>query len=245
MDEIFYKIFDEMPRLGPGSDAATLKALSLTEVPEKNAEVLDIGCGTGAQTLVLASNISGRITALDNHQPYLDTLKKKFVSGKYTAELEYICNDMNKAEFPENSFDLIWAEGSVYIMGFEKALKLSAKALKKGGYAVFSDMNRISDNPPEEAVEFFGIEYPEMMTVSDCKELIGKSKLTLRDCFILDADSHLDNYYIPLQNRLEIFRNEYKNDVKVKELLLSLQNEIDVYIKYYEHFSYCYYIMQK
>ena len=245
MDDFFYKIFEGMQRLGPGSDAATLKALSMVQLPEENANVLDLGCGTGAGTLVLAKNINGKITALDKYNQYLEEFKLRASKENLTAEIEYSCIDMNKAQFRNSSFDLIWAEGSIYNMGFKKGLDFASKVLKKGGFAMFSDMNWVSDTPPEEAVEFFGKEYPEMMTVAECKELIVESRLTLENCFVLDSDSHMDNYYIPLQNRLEQLKKEHKDDIEKKELLMSFQQEIDIYIKYYEHFSYCFYIMKK
>lgn len=75
--EFFYTIFDaSLPRLGPGDDSATLKALRMLfgERPQGRTlscntgmNILDLGCGNGAQTLVLARNTEGIITAVDNH----------------------------------------------------------------------------------------------------------------------------------------------------------------------------------
>ena len=39
--------------------------------------VLDIGCGPGAQTLVLAESSPSRIVAIDNHSPFIDALNRK------------------------------------------------------------------------------------------------------------------------------------------------------------------------
>lgn len=45
-------------RQGPGSDAQTLKALQLSGLmtSTQSMQIADIGCGTGASTLVLAEN---------------------------------------------------------------------------------------------------------------------------------------------------------------------------------------------
>ncbi|MEJ2545208.1 MAG: class I SAM-dependent methyltransferase, partial [Calditrichaceae bacterium] len=77
MNEIFYEVFDTMPRLGPGSTEATQNAFKATGLGLNKIEVLDIGCGTGAQTIVLAKLINGKIIAIDNYQPFLNILAEK------------------------------------------------------------------------------------------------------------------------------------------------------------------------
>ncbi|NCU38672.1 methyltransferase domain-containing protein [Candidatus Saccharibacteria bacterium] len=61
-------------RQTPGSDATTLHLLHLAGNPKGRG--LDIGCGQGRASLLLAK--SGiQLTAIDTHQPYLDELNKK------------------------------------------------------------------------------------------------------------------------------------------------------------------------
>jgi len=67
MDEIFFEIFEALPRQGPGDEKSTRKAFKkLGELPDR-PEILDVGCGTGVQTLALAKLTPGKITAFDNH----------------------------------------------------------------------------------------------------------------------------------------------------------------------------------
>jgi len=49
--------------------------MMLKGLPE-NPRTLDVGCGPGMQTIELAKRSSGQIYALDNHQPFLEQLKK-------------------------------------------------------------------------------------------------------------------------------------------------------------------------
>lgn len=77
MEELIYEVYGSLPRQGPGDDASTGRALALmTELPE-NARILDVGCGSGAQTVSLARRTRGTVTALDNHAPFLEALRAR------------------------------------------------------------------------------------------------------------------------------------------------------------------------
>jgi methylase of polypeptide subunit release factors len=65
MIDLLIALHHGLPRQGPGDLASTSRALALcTELPTA-PDILDIGCGTGAQTLTLAAATTGRITALE------------------------------------------------------------------------------------------------------------------------------------------------------------------------------------
>ncbi len=245
MDDFFYHVFDNMPRLAPGTVSATLKAFSKVQLPGSNASVLDIGCGTGVQTIALAKKISGKIIALDNHQPFLDTLKLRTKSENLKARIEYHCRDMNAMEFGNNSFDLVWAEGSIYIMGFKAGLEKVHSLLKPSGYAVFSEMNWTADDPPDEIVEFFNSEYPEMLPIEKNIELIKNNHFELVEYFKLDKEAHWEPYYKPLEQRLKMFRKSHSADPSAMNIITDLQYEIDMYKKYSGYYGYCFYVMKK
>jgi SAM-dependent methyltransferase len=245
MDPVFYDIFHPLPRQGPGSTGATLRALSCLGLRDRSIDMLDIGCGTGAQTLDLARHLQGTITAVDNYQPFLDTLGEKAIKEVLKARIACKCQDMNELKFSAQSFDLIWAEGSIYIIGFRRGLEIALRLLRPGGAAVFSDMNWRKDDPPEEVRELFRAECPEMMTVQENIDLIGRSGFLLSDYFLLDDDGHLATYYLPLEERIGVFRKEYARDQKVTGLVQSIQHEIDIYKRFSAYFGYTFYIMSK
>lgn len=48
-------------------------------------------------------------------------------------------------DFVPESFDLIWAEGYIYIIGFKKGLQDWKKFLKPGGYLICSEISWFKD----------------------------------------------------------------------------------------------------
>ena len=158
----FFRVFEEMYRQGPGSREATLAAFG--KIPESVPidAILDVGCGSGSAALVLAGAGDAMITAVDNHQPFLDRLAAEAKERGWEHRFR-ICNmDMHHLEFQDRSFDLIWAEGSAYIMGFEAALSDWRSLLKTGGYLFVSDAVWLTDSPSDAARDYFAIEYPNM-----------------------------------------------------------------------------------
>ncbi|MBN2528122.1 MAG: class I SAM-dependent methyltransferase [Deltaproteobacteria bacterium] len=63
-----------------GSRGSTLKGFAAIDCPDEIKRILDIGCGTGAATLVLKDACNATIVAVDNHQPFLDILAQKLAS---------------------------------------------------------------------------------------------------------------------------------------------------------------------
>jgi ubiquinone/menaquinone biosynthesis C-methylase UbiE len=245
MDELFYELFKGMPRLGPGTDRATLQALSKINGKDSEKKVLDIGCGTGAQTFVLAKELKGKILALDNYQPFLDEIESQASRKKLQAKIKTVCMDMKNIVCKQGSLDLVWAEGSIYIVGFENGLKTIIPMMKDGAYAVFSDMNYFREDPPAELDEFLRKECPDMITIEENIALIENSPFELLDYFKLGKDGHWLNYYKPLQQRVVEYTAKY-NDLKpARQIADEVQHEIDLYRRYSDYYGYVFYIMKK
>lgn len=245
MDTLFFELFEALPRQAPGSVRATLRALSSVTLPPHALSILDIGCGAGAQTLTLARHCAGHIVAVDNHQPFLHALATRAAAAELRATVECRNADMRTLEFPDGSFDLVWAEGSIYIMGFEAGLKMVRPFLKQGGYAVFSDMVWLTEDPPPAAVEFFDAEYPAMMRSADIRSLVVNAGYALVDSFPIGVEDHWKTYYEPMQEQVNLIRAAHRDDPPAQQLCDTLQQEIDVYASFSSSFGYVFYIMQR
>lgn len=245
MDEIFYDIFSDLPRQGPGDDISTKKAIDLLNELSSNPIILDLGCGTGTQTIQLAKQLGGKIFAIDNHQAYLTVLKEKADSLGYGNIIFPIKSDMGKLDFQAESFDLIWAEGSIYIMGFENGLKYVKKFLKPGGYIAVTELCWFKNDRPAELDNFFMLEYPAMNNISENIDKVRSAGYQLIDYFTLSPSAWLDNFYLPLESRLNKMRKKYHNNEQAKELIHAVETEIELYRKYPDYYGYAFYIMRK
>ncbi|MBN2174616.1 MAG: class I SAM-dependent methyltransferase, partial [Bacteroidales bacterium] len=165
MEDLFYEVFTDLPRQGPGDDESTQKAASMVlEIP-KYPKILDVGCGTGGQTLELAKYFGGTIYAVDNHQPYLDSLYAEARLKGFGDIIKCINANMLEPDFINGKFDLIWAEGSIFVVGFKEGLYAFKKMLNPTGYIAVSEVCWLKDNPPDDLLEFWNREYPAIRDI--------------------------------------------------------------------------------
>jgi ubiquinone/menaquinone biosynthesis C-methylase UbiE len=245
MDKLFYEIFELLPRQGPGDELSTRKAFEkLTGLPEY-PEILDVGCGVGKQTMALAKLTSGKITALDNHPAFIEILKRKIKKAGCSSRIKCIVGDMSSMDFADKNFDLIWSEGSIFIMGFENALKSWRRFLRSDGYIAVSELVWFKRGGPQEVKDFFAVEYPPMKYYKDIYPVIETAGYKLIDYFPLPDRAWWTDFYTPLEKVIAEKRIEYKKDKNAEKILNALQLETDMHKKYSEYYGYGFYVMQK
>ena len=239
----FYEIFDDLPRGGPGDEESTLRALRMIEFETDQPDILDIGCGPGQQTVTLAKHTNGMITAVDNHQRFLDVLDHRIRNAGFGDRVRVMNMDMNELDFPGESFDLIWSEGAIFIMGFEKGLRSWKRLVKPGGYLAVTDAAWLLPDPPEAARRLWE-EYPTMTDVQTCLDMIERSGFENVGHFTLPATAWLDEYFAPLEQRLVRFRDQYTGVEQALGLADALQNEIDIYRSNGNSYGYVFFVMR-
>ena len=241
----FYELYEGLPRCGPGDNGFTRRAYSsMLDVPER-PNILDIGCGTGMQTLELARLSHGRIIALDNHQPFLDRLLANAQKEELQEHLQPMCQSMLDMEFEEESFDVIWSEGALYFMGFRHGLKKCHDLLKPGGYAAVSEAVYLRSDLPSAVVEFWQREYPDISDIDGKIAVIQNENFELLAHFTLPESAWLESFYVPMEERGAELAKKYKDSDEARCVFDSAQQEIDFYRKYSQYYGYEFFTMQK
>ena len=126
--------FKGLKRQGPGSPEVTQKALSFTNELSDNARIADIGCGTGGQTMALANYTKGQITGIDLFPDFIEIFNRNAIEAHCEDRVKGIVGSMDALPFQEEELDLIWSEGAIYNIGFERGMNEWNKFLKKNGF---------------------------------------------------------------------------------------------------------------
>lgn len=234
-------------RQGPGGDAETELALNLSMI-DRNAtlKIADIGCGTGASTLLLAQLLKkSHITAVDFLQDFLDILNKEAENAGVADRISTLARSMDDLPFADEEFDIIWSEGAIYNIGFEKGVQDWRRFLKTNGILVASEITWISDSRPSEIQTHWDNEYPEINLASAKIRVLEKHGYSPIGYFVLPEHCWQDEYYRPMQASFDDFLNRNGNTEDARAIVAAEGHEIDLYEKNKAHVSYGVYIARK
>lgn len=233
-------------RQGPGSIADTELALSLCRFDAgKTLQILDLGCGTGSSTFVLASHLTASITAVDMAPSFLKALNEHAQKLSLDDQIRTIEASIDNLPIEKHSIDLIWAEGSIYNIGCEKGLQYWATLIKPGGHIAFSEITWLSEKRDPQIEDYWMAEYPEITTVSGNLNKIAQAGLDTLGHFILPPSSWIDAYYKPLMANADAFLERHRHSDMAKQIVNSTQQEFDLYLGYQNAYSYGFYIARK
>ena len=229
MTSLFFELFSGLPRQGPGTAASTRQALGLVPEVGPRTRVLDVGCGTGAQALVLAHSSPARIVAVDIHPPFVEALNRKARELGIAGRLEARVADMRQLDFANRSFDLIWCEGAIYNVGIEAGLSDWRRLLRRNGHVALTEVCWQKPGPPAECAAFWNREYPAMRDTSALLEAVQACGYETVGHFPLPASAWWDEYYLPLQDNVTAFRRRHHGAPDAQELADQCQREIDMW----------------
>jgi ubiquinone/menaquinone biosynthesis C-methylase UbiE len=128
-------------RQGPGGDEETRLAIALSGLGgSKGLKIADIGCGTGASTLVLAKELDASVTAVDSLPDFLHDLDIAAARENLDERIKTLAASMDALPFEEQYFDAIWSEGAIYNIGFTNGIKAWGRFLKPDGILAVSEL---------------------------------------------------------------------------------------------------------
>ena len=234
--------FSSLERQGPGSPEVTRKALSFVDGLTHQSHIADIGCGTGGQTMVLAQCTSGQITAIDLFPSFIDQLNANVDSLNLQSRVKGGVASMEEIPFAENELDLIWSEGAIYNIGFQRGINEWRKFLKPGGYIAVSEASWLTVERPAEINDFWNNAYPEIDLISNKVAQLENAGYVSVAAFVIPESCWLDHFYAPQVLAQENFLKKYPGNKAVEEFIQSERHEAELYRKYKSYYGYVFYI---
>jgi len=178
--------------------------------------ILDIGCGSGIPALELARLGQGEVIGIDIDQHALDQFALRIAESGLSARVKALNCSLINMDFPDDSFDIIWSEGSIYAIGFEKGLREWKRFLRPNGFMVIHD---------------------EQGNVNEKLEQICNCGYELLGYFLLSKETWWAEYFAPLEKLITECEAKCADDSKIREELQRAQEELDMFKKYPERNS--------
>ncbi len=237
--------YSNVERQGPGSPEITLKALSFIEGLTGKSKIADIGCGTGGQTMTLAQNTPGHITGVDFFPGFIRIFNQNAQNKNLQDSMKGMVGDMKNLSFCEEEFDLIWSEGAIYNIGFERGLNEWRKFLKPGGYIAVSEMSWFTEKRPAEIQEYIQQVEPGTDTISNKVAQMQKAGYIPIATFVLPETCWTDHFFAPQVAVQEAFLKENAGNRAAEEFIAGERYEKAMYDKYKAYYGYAFYIGKK
>jgi SAM-dependent methyltransferase len=233
-------------RQGPGGEEETRLAVTLSGLRGRgDLRIADIGCGTGASTLVLARELDARITAIDLLPAFLAVLESAAARAGLGERIHTRAGSMDSLPFGEAELDAIWAEGAIYTIGFAAGVEAWRRHLRPGGVLAVSELTWLTDTRPEPLQTHWNGAYPEVDTASAKMAVLERLGFTPLGYFPLPEGCWLDNYYRPMQRRFPAFLDRHGHSDAARALVAAEEAEIALYERHSAFVGYGFYIARR
>jgi len=194
---------------------------------------------------MLAHLLNARLTAVDFLQDFLEILEVRAKNMELSDKISTLACSMDNLPFGDEEYDVIWSEGAIYNIGFQKGVKDWNRYLKVGGLLVVSEITWITVSRPSELQKHWEGEYPEIDIASSKLGVLEKNGYSPIGYFVLPEYCWLDNYYRPMQDRFMDFLSRNGNSKEARSIVEAENREIELYEKYKNHYSYGFYVAKK
>src|SRR5690625_144886 len=135
-DPQFFKKYSQMTRSKEGLAGANEWLVFKELLPDfKNKTVLDLGCGYGWHCNYAIEQGAKRVIGIDQSEKMLKVASEKFPSPK----IEFVKEDIEKINFPKNSFDVVMSSLVFhYVENYEALIRKISYTIKENGSFVFT-----------------------------------------------------------------------------------------------------------
>lgn len=234
-----------LERQGPGSREMVMKALSFIDNLESISQVLDLGCGSGGQTRILAQAIAGHIIGVDQFPDFIEKFNSIAQEKNLQTRVEGVVGDMEHLPFPKESFDLIWSEGAIDNIGFEQGIAYWNGFLKQDGYVAVTCPSWFTEHHPSEVETFWTQAGSRLDTVAHNVSILQKTGYIPVATFILPESCWTEHYFRPRNAAEQELLKKYGGNKTVEAFVQSNQYEEELYAKYKQYYGYAFYIGKK
>jgi SAM-dependent methyltransferase len=152
---------------------------------------------------------------------------------------------MDNLPFQKEELDLIWSEGAIYNIGFERGLNEWRKFLKKGGYIAVSEASWFTEERPAEIDKFWKDAYPGIDTIPKKVSQMQKAGYVPVATFVLPESCWTEHFYAPQVSAQENFLLKHAGNEAAEGLVANERREAGLYNKYKEFYGYAFYIGKK
>ena len=182
--------------------------------------------------------------AVDIHRPFLQELRDGAAGRGPGGRITPVQATMDRLPFRDSTFDLIWSEGAISVMGFSQGLRVWRPLLKKAGFLAVTELAWLVDDPPPDARDFFAEGYPAMVTDAANRRMIRKEGYRLLEAFPLPKSAWREEYYVPLGERVRDLRGLGGLSPSQEAMLAFTEQEMEMYERYSSSYGYVMYVME-
>ena len=249
IDDLGYETYIGLERQGIGSPEMTIKALSFIEDLNAISRVADLACGTGGQTMVLAQNLTGSIIGVDIYPDFINVFNDNAKKLNLQNRVNGIVGSMEDLSFQKEEFDLIWSEGAIDGIGFEKGLTHWIGFLKKNGYVAVTCPSWLTNERPTEIEKFWVDAGGSIDTIGSNISIMQKVGYSFVSAFVLPEKCWTDNFFAPREAADKALLKKYAGNKTVEAYIESNievnKIEVELYSKYKQYYGYVFYIGKK
>lgn len=243
--DLIVEYYSGLERQGPGSPEVTKKALSFIKGLSSESQIADVGCGSGGQTMVLAQHAPGNIRGIDLFPTFIELFNQNAEKLHLQDRVKGIVGSMEELPFKEEELDLIWSEGAIYNIGFERGLNEWRRFLKEDGYIAVTEASWFTSERPKEIEDFWMEEYPGIDTIPNQMGKLQKAGYVPIASFILPENCWSEHYYAPQVLVQEAFLNKHAGNKAAEDFITTLRYESQLYDKYKAYYGYTFFIGKK